>query len=444
MAAVLVEHEQGDPEVGLLVLVRADRVDRDAAEVRMLQHVIEFCAGHEVEETDTATYVEFGKDTGLALAGPGAPFVSEFAVVELATALGMTTDAAKRYVGKVLEVHYRLPGFWTEVVSGRLPWWRAARVAEHTIALPADGAAFVDEKLAGYAAKVTFGQVERLREEALIRYAPEEAEAKRRAAMDGRHLDVHIDRAGHDGKVDLTGTLDLADAVDFDTAIRQGAAEQKALGSTESLGVRRSKAAGMLARRQNTLDLNPHHPAGRSASDVDVEGDLEAAPGTGLVKPRQAVIHVHTFDPDTARCETTRSPISVEQVKGWCADPDTQVVIKPVIDLNEHIHVDRYEVPDRLDQQACERDITCTFPYCTRPAASCDEDHCVPYDAGGPTCTCNIAPACRGHHRVMTHGSWVYRFLRPGAYLWTSPSGLWFYRDGTTTDLGHLTDPGPD
>ena len=62
----------------------------------------------------------------------------------------------------------------------------------------------------------------------------------------------------------------------------------------------------------------------------------------------------------------------------------------------------------------------------------------MPYDAGGPTCSCNIAPGCRGHHRAKTHGGWVYRFIRPGVYLWVSPHGYWYYVDGTgTTDLGH-------
>jgi hypothetical protein len=401
--------------------VRADRADRDAAEVRMLQHVIEYCAAHQVEETDAATYVEFGKDTGLALAGDGAPFVSEFAVVELAAALGMTTDACRRYVGKVLEVHYRLPRFWAEITSGRLPWWRAARVAEHTIALPAAGAALVDQRLARFAGKVTVGQVERLCEEALVLYAPEEAEAKRQAAQDGRRFDIHTRDAGHTGTVEVTGTLDLADALDLDTAVSQAAAELKALGNTEPLDVRRSMAAGLLARRQTQLDLNAGDPH-------------------GTVKPRKAVIHVHTHDQDQARCETTRSPISVDQVKAWCTHPDTQVVIRPVVDLNEHIHTDRYEVPDRLADQAEERDLTCEFPYCARPAVSCDKDHCVPYDAGGSTCSCNIAPVCRGHHRAKTHGGWAYLILRPGHYLWRSPSGCWFYRDGTgTTDLGRLT-----
>jgi hypothetical protein len=99
--------------------------------------------------------------------------------------------------------------------------------------------------------------------------------------------------------------------------------------------------------------------------------------------------------------------------------------------------------PERLDHQAAERDGTCVFPYCTRPATSCDTDHCVPYDAGGPTCTCNIAPCCRAHHRAKTHGGWAYRFIHPGVYLWVSPHGYWFHVDGVgTTDLGHQGPPG--
>ena len=313
--------------------------------------------------------MEFGRDTGLALAGAGAPCVSEFAIVELAAALGMTTDAGSRYVGKVLEVRYRLPGFWEEVASGRLPWWRAARVAEHTMALPTAGARYVDRRLAKTAARVTFGQVERLTAEALALYSPEEAEEKRRAAADGRRFDIHTREAGQNGTAEVVGSLDLGDALDLETAISTGAAELKALGCEESVDVRRSMAAGALARRQTQLDLNPTNPDG------------QAGP---LVKPRQTVIHVHTHDPDQARCETTRTPISVDQVAGWCTNPDTEVVIAPVIDLNEHVHVDRYERPDRMWDQAVERDMTCVFPFCTRPAASCDCDHVIPFATRWP------------------------------------------------------------
>ena len=117
-------------------------------------------------------------------------------------------------------------------------------------------------------------------------------------------------------------------------------------------------------------------------------------------------------------------------------------MIRPIRNLNEHIRVDAYEVPDRLADQADQRDGSCIHPWCTRPARSCDKDHCQPYDRGSTTSSDNIAPLCRSHHRAKTHSGWSYRILRPGAYLWTSPTGHTYYRDGTgTTDLGRLTAP---
>ena len=59
---------------------------------------------------------------------------------------------------------------------------------------------------------------------------------------------------------------------------------------------------------------------------------------------------------DLARVENTRTGVTTEQVRTWCANPDAQVTVKPVIDLNEHIHVDAYEVPDRLAEQTELRD----------------------------------------------------------------------------------------
>ena len=41
------------------------------------------------------------------------------------------------------------------------------------------------------------------------------------------------------------------------------------------------------------------------------------------------------------------------------------------------------------------RQPTCSFPGCRRPAIRCDDDHTLPYDQGGRTCECNLAPLCR-------------------------------------------------
>jgi len=109
------------------------------------------------------------------------------------------------------------------------------------------------------------------------------------------------------------------------------------------------------------------------------------------------------------------------------------VTVKPVIDLNDHVHVTAYEVPDRLMEATGLRDVQCVFPWCTRPARSCDHDHVIPHDQGGSTCSCNIAALCRHHHRLKTLTSWRYVMPEPGVYVWTSPHGHVFLRDHTGT-----------
>ncbi len=54
-------------------------------------------------------------DTAVPLAGPGAPLVAEFSIAEFAAAVGLSTEAGKRYVGHALELRYRLPRLWAKV-----------------------------------------------------------------------------------------------------------------------------------------------------------------------------------------------------------------------------------------------------------------------------------------------------------------------------------------
>jgi hypothetical protein len=69
------------------------------------------------------------------------------------------------------------------------------------------------------------------------------------------------------------------------------------------------------------------------------------------------------------------------------------------------------------------RNATCTGPGCRRPAATCDFEHTVAYEAGGRTCMCNADPKCRHDHRLKQHPRWNAERL-PGGYVrWTTPSG---------------------
>jgi hypothetical protein len=66
---------------------------------------------------------------------------------------------------------------------------------------------------------------------------------------------------------------------------------------------------------------------------------------------------------------------------------------------------------------------TCVFTGCRRPAVQCDADHTVPYEDGGKTCLCNLAPLCRHHHQVKQAHGWSLEQTHPGTLTWTAPSG---------------------
>ncbi|NPC95255.1 HNH endonuclease signature motif containing protein [Nocardioides sp. zg-DK7169] len=430
-----------DTPAAVLAFVQERRAAVQRAETETLQGALAWAAMHPEESvTPSASTAQanggpFGPifaEIAVPLAGEGTPLVAEFAPMELGAALGLSTDSAKSLIGDALELAHRLKRTWALVQAGEVPTWKARRVAQLTTTLPLAGAEYVDRQLAPVVGKIGFAAIGRLVEHATVLFDPEGAEKQRRQAADGRRFDVHTEAADFDGTVHVEGTLDLADALDLDTAIRQGAAELAALGSDESLDVRRSMAAGELARRQLTLDLT-----------------TEAGGTAAVVKPRQVVIHVHLADAAISRDETgiarieeTRSIISTDQVRDWCANPDAQVVIKPVIELDDHHHTDAYAVPDRLVEQTRLATPACAFPWCERPARRCDTDHVIAHRSGGPTCSCNLAPLCRRHHRAKTHTGWTYDRTDAATYLWRSPHGLHLVKDHGATHL--LTAHPPD
>jgi hypothetical protein len=357
--------------------------------------------------------------------------------------VGMTTEAGKYYLGHALELRHRLPKLWKRVTSGDLPVWKARRVADLTAGhdLTPEAAAFVDRQVAPVAHKIRPAALDRLVAEAIARHMPATAEGARRAAADARHVEVDHHQVSFAGTSVIHGEVDLADALDFDAVLAAGAERLKDLGCAESLDVRRAMALGELARTQLALDLQP--------GDAD-----EAQPRRKRRRPVTLYVHLHQSalegagGPDgcgIGRVENTRDLVTAEQIRTWCGHPDAQVTVKPVIDLADHVSVEAAEVPDRIAEPVALRDHACVFPWCTRPARRlrpdqhpCDCDHVTPHAKGGATCTCQLAPLCRRHHRLKTHGGWTYTILEAGSYLWRSPHGYQYLRDHTgTLDVSH-------
>ena len=245
-----------DTAAAVLAAAREDTALADAAEARKLQAAVAWAAMHSVDSLAEAATVWDHGETGMPVAGPGAPLVAEFSVAEFAAAIGLPTEAGKAYLGEAVELRYRLGRVWSRVVKGDLPAWRARRVARATMLLSMEAAAYVDLHVAHVAHKVGPAQLDRLVEEAIGRFMPEEAERRRRQAADGRSFTVDTRQPSLAGTSTVYGELDLADALDLDAAVAAGAQALKDLGSTDTLDVRRATAVGDLARRQLSLDLN--------------------------------------------------------------------------------------------------------------------------------------------------------------------------------------------
>jgi hypothetical protein len=90
----------------------------------------------------------------------------------------------------------------------------------------------------------------------------------------------------------------------------------------------------------------------------------------------------------------------------------------------DHRHQEAAYKPSRkLRHLIWARTPTCCAPGCRRPAARCDLDHTVPYDQGGRTCECDLAPLCRHHHRCKQAEGWRLEQPSPGVMRWTTPAG---------------------
>ncbi|WP_028654084.1 HNH endonuclease signature motif containing protein [Nocardioides sp. J54] len=363
-----------------------------------------------------ATLLDGVVDTGVPIAGPGAPLVSEFALMELIAVLGRSPIGGHAYVGQVIECAWRLPRLYRAVVAGRVHTWKAQRIADLTHPLSPEAAEFVDRQLDAAIEDVGWKQLERLVTEAVLRFDPERAAAERERISDHRHFD--IDEPSDTGHVIVHGLMDAADGHDLDEAISRRAILLGKCGDDSSMDVRRSKAAAELARQDLSLDL--------LFADPDTGEVLATAPG------RRVTLNVHVTDTTltgdnlVARCEETGTPVLATQVKEWLQAPRTTVIVRPVIDLADCVPVDSYEIPDRHRQRVQLRDHACRFPGCTVKATRCDLDHTIEHNRGGPTCPCNLVPLCRRHHRAKTFSLWRYVTVQPGHYLWMSPNGRHF------------------
>ena len=194
-----------------------------------------------------------GPDGRPGLAGEGTPGIAEFAVEELAAALGMSYRSGLRLCEEAVELCFRLPRLWALVQDGRLQAWKARLVAKETSDLSREAVAFVDRHVATLARRNRLPLLKAVVHEARMQCDPDQADAVEQLALERRG--VWFDHRESTATTQVTARLDTLDALDLQQSVADLATVMGQLGDTRPLDVRQAGALGMLAHPQRALDL---------------------------------------------------------------------------------------------------------------------------------------------------------------------------------------------
>ena len=134
-------------------------------------------------------------------------------------------------------------------------------------------------------------------------------------------------------------------------------------------------------------------PGGRWCITLTGEGGRPVAHGCARTGPGPS----GRSRPPPRRPPRSGSPRGAATPQGWPAEVSEWLAGIAISRLEtsdcRHLRESRfYRPPPSLRHLITIRQPTCSFPGCRRPAARCDDDHTLPYDQGGRTCECNLAP----------------------------------------------------
>ena len=113
-----------DTPAGVLCALADSREAARRAEGDTMIAALDWADMHPAESLAHAATVP-GTDRAVSIAGEGAPLIAEFAIVELATALGRSAESARMWRGATMEIRFRLPRIWHALT--REPSNRGAR-----------------------------------------------------------------------------------------------------------------------------------------------------------------------------------------------------------------------------------------------------------------------------------------------------------------------------
>jgi hypothetical protein len=418
-----------------------------------------------------------GAEQGRQLGGEGTPEVLEFAAAELGASMETTIGSARALMADALDLRQRLPQLWQLICAGRVPAWRARKVAQATRHLSRDAAMQVDAAVAGLITALPWGRFETLLTAKIIEADPQAAEEQAKIWQAERF--VRTGRTGQSGLKLLIAKANAGDVIWFMATLNRIAEILRLQGDLESADVRRSKAIGILAQPAQALQLlwefrNQHHPAAEPPQpDEPIDNDpappFEASaeglpetttdnnlseaeppaesPGPALIiRPSgldqrklrpQVMLHIHLSHEALLAADLPRigggvgrlegqGPVTLGQIRRFLGETACDVTVQPIIDPQDTPAVDSYEIPRRIREAMFLRMPASCFPYAAG-SRRMELDHTKPYlppTRGGPpgqTGVHNLGPLSRIEHRIKTHSRWQVRQPEPGVWIWRSP-----------------------
>ncbi len=418
------------------------------------------CAGTLAAIAELARRRPAERTAPAAAASPGSfpEHLSEFIGDEVAAALTLTTRTADAYLELALDLATRLPGTARALHEGVIDYPKARLIANLTRVLSDEDARAVEAQILPTAGQQTTGRLRAAVSRAVLAIDPAAATKRREEAQ----KDPRVRRWQEDaGTAALAGYgLPPTEVLEADQRLTDRALALREAGLPGSLEELRARAyldtllgQDSTPRQSSTpsqdsgpgQDPSPapgrHHLAARVNLTVPLLTQLGLAAEPGEVAGFGPVDPALARDLTTlaAADSTSRFCVTVTGAAGQAIGhgcipgrpPDLgrssgfTLTISPLAgDRCDHRHQEPAYQPSRKLRHLIEaRRRTCCAPGCGRAAARCDLDHTVPYDQGGRTCECNLAPLCRHHHRCKQSEGWQLEQVAPGQLRWTTPSG---------------------
>ena len=350
--------------------------------------------------------------------------------LEVAGLLQVSPEEAWVRVRDALNLRYRHPRLAAAVAELRAEAWHARKIVGCCAHLDLDAALAVDARLAPALGVVAWPRLRRRLAGLIVQADRATARERAERARSQRFCRV---RHNGDGTSWLTALLDTAVAVRvedvIDTLARARLSEPLYSGSPDNA---RSDAVGDLVR-PGAGSGAATVLAGESATLVvhlhadtldDWTDDPQGPEPTGVGRP----------DGRAGRADI--GPLLEDQVRLLLGH--RRVSVLPLVDLHDDPAVDGYEIPAHLQRHVRLRGGSSVFPYATRAARSCDEDHTSPYrwdGTPGQTRPSNLGSLNRKAHRAKTHTLWRADQPRPGLFAWTTPLGYEYWVDRSGTHL---------